>query len=58
MGSVRRGPRAGRARLATRIRLADTQTVTAICELSDGSFWSGSATAVGTLAPCLEELAP
>ena len=56
--SVRLGPRAGRARLATRIRLADTQTVTAICELSDGSFWSGSATVVVTLAACLEELAP
>jgi sulfur-oxidizing protein SoxY len=56
--SVRLGLRAGRARVATRIRLADTQTVTAICELSDGSFWSGSATVVVTLAACLEELAP
>jgi sulfur-oxidizing protein SoxY len=49
------GPRAGRARVATRIRLADTQTVTAISELSDGSFWSGSADVVVTLAACLEE---
>src|SRR5882724_4942277 len=32
------GRRAGRARVATRIRLADSQNVTAICELSDGSF--------------------
>ena len=40
--SFRLGPRAGRARVATRIRLADTQTVVAICELSDGSFWSAS----------------
>jgi sulfur-oxidizing protein SoxY len=49
------GPRAGRARAATRIRLADTQTVTAICELSDGSFWSASAAVVVTLAACLED---
>ena len=49
------GPRAGRASVATRIRLADTQTVTAIAELSDGSFWSASASVVVTLAACLED---
>lgn len=49
------GPRAGRARVATRIRLADTQTVMAISELSDGSFWSGAADVVVTLAACLED---
>ena len=53
--SFRFGPRAGRASVATRIRLADTQTVMAIAELSDGSFWSGSASVVVTLAACLEE---
>jgi sulfur-oxidizing protein SoxY len=53
--SFRFGPRAGRARVATRIRLADTQTVIAIGELSDGSFWSDSAAVVVTLAACLEE---
>lgn len=50
------GPRAGRAGVATRVRLADTQTVVAICELSDGTFWSGSASVVVTLAACLEEI--
>ena len=50
------GPRAGRANVATRIRLADTQTVVAICELSDGSFWSDSVGVVVTIAACLEEL--
>lgn len=50
------GPRAGRANVATRIRLADTQTVVAIAELSDGSFWSDSAHVIVTLAACLEEL--
>lgn len=49
------GPRAGRASVATRIRLADTQTVVAVSELSDGSFWSGRADVVVTLAACLEE---
>jgi sulfur-oxidizing protein SoxY len=51
----RLGPRAGRASVSTRIRLADTQTVIAIAELSDGSFWSASAAVVVTLAACLEE---
>jgi sulfur-oxidizing protein SoxY len=53
--SFRFGPRAGRASVATRIRLADTQTVVALAELSDGSFWSASAAVVVTLAACLEE---
>jgi len=50
------GPRAGRADIATRIRLADTQTVVAIAQLSDGSFWSDSTHVIVTLAACLEEL--
>jgi len=49
------GPRAGRASLSTRVRLADTQTVIAIAQLSDGSFWSDSAEVVVTLGACLEE---
>jgi sulfur-oxidizing protein SoxY len=49
-------PRAGRAEVATRIRLADTQTVTAIAELSDGSCWQDSADVVVTLAACVENL--
>ena len=50
------GPRSGRATIATRVRLADTQTITAIAQLSDGSCWSGTASVVVTLAACLEEL--
>ncbi len=53
--SVRLGPRAGRAKFSTRIRLADSQTVTAIAELSDGSFWSGDIDVIVTLAACIEE---
>jgi len=54
VASFRFGLRAGRASVATRIRLADTQTVVAIGELSDGSFWSDSVGIVVTLAACLE----
>jgi sulfur-oxidizing protein SoxY len=53
--SVHLGPRAGRARLSTRVRLADTQSVLAIAQLSDGSFWSDSAEVVVTLSACLED---
>ena len=55
VASFHLGPRAGRARVATRVRLADTQTVVAVCELSDGSFWSASADVVVPLAACLED---
>ena len=50
------GPRAGRANIATHVRLADTQTVVAIAQLSDGSFWSDRTHVIVTLAACLEEL--
>ncbi len=53
--TFRLGPRAGRASVSTRIRLADTQTVVAICEMSDGSFWSGSVNVVVTVAACSED---
>lgn len=49
------GPRAGRARVATRARIADTGTVTAIAQMSDGSFWSDSVKVVVTLSACLED---
>jgi sulfur-oxidizing protein SoxY len=48
-------PRSGRARVATRVRLADTGSVLAIAQMSDGSFWSDSAHVVVTLSACLEE---
>jgi sulfur-oxidizing protein SoxY len=50
------GPRSGRASVSTRIRLADSQTVIAIAQMSDGSFWSDSADVVVTLAACVEGL--
>jgi sulfur-oxidizing protein SoxY len=54
VASFRLGQRAGRPTVSTRIRLADSQTVVAVCEMSDGSFWAGSADSVVTLAACTE----
>jgi sulfur-oxidizing protein SoxY len=48
------GPRAGRAAVSTRIRLGDSQTIVAIAELSDGTFWSDAAELVVTLPACVE----
>jgi sulfur-oxidizing protein SoxY len=54
--SVKLGPRAGRARFTARFRLADTQTVVAIAEMSDGRFYSARANVIVTIAACVEEL--
>jgi len=48
------GPRAGRAEVETRIRLATSQKVTAVATMSDGSFWSDTVDVVVVLAACLE----
>jgi sulfur-oxidizing protein SoxY len=53
---ARLGPRAGQARLATRIRLADSQKVIAVAEMSDGTFWSDEADVIVTIAACLEDI--
>ena len=49
------GPRAGRATVSTRARIADTGRVIAIAELSDGTFWSDTVSVVVTLSACLED---
>jgi sulfur-oxidizing protein SoxY len=56
--SVKLGPRAGQAKFSTRIRLADTQTITAIAEMSDGTCWSDDIYVIVTLAACIEEPKP
>jgi sulfur-oxidizing protein SoxY len=56
VGNFILGPRAGRAQVSTRIRLADSQKVVAIAKLSDGSFWSATVDVVVTLAACTEEV--
>jgi sulfur-oxidizing protein SoxY len=52
--TVHLGPRAGKAKISTRFRLADSQTVTAIAKMSDGTFWSATADVIVTLAACVE----
>jgi sulfur-oxidizing protein SoxY len=47
-------PRSGRAELTTRVRLADSQRVWAIAQMSDGSFWRGYADTLVTLSACTE----
>jgi sulfur-oxidizing protein SoxY len=49
------GPKSGRAEIASRIRLAGSQRIVALAEMSDGSFWAGSAPVVVTLSACLDE---
>jgi sulfur-oxidizing protein SoxY len=56
IGNFYLGPRAGRGQISTRIRLADSQKIVAIAQLSDGSFWSASIDVVVTLAACTEEV--
>lgn len=56
VGNFYLGPNAGRAQVSTRIRLADSQKITAIAKLSDGSFWSASVDIIVTLAACTEEV--
>ena len=48
------GPRAGRARVATRIRLATSQRLVAVARLSDGTHWQQGVDVIVTLAACVE----
>jgi sulfur-oxidizing protein SoxY len=54
IASFHLGPRAGRARVATNIRLAASQEVMALAEMSDGTFWADTKTVVVTVAACIE----
>ncbi len=49
------GPRAGRADVATRIRLATSQRVVAIARMNDGSCWMHAVDVIVTLAACIED---
>ena len=50
------GPRAGKAVVATRIKLGDTQKIVAIAETSGGAFWTASADVIVTIAACIEDI--
>ncbi|HUS95229.1 MAG TPA: thiosulfate oxidation carrier protein SoxY [Hyphomicrobiaceae bacterium] len=48
------GPRAGIAKVSTSIRLAASQQVTALAEMSDGTFWRDRKKVVVTVAACID----
>jgi len=48
------GPHMGRAEIESRVRLNGTQRVTAIAQLSDGSFWFDAADIVVNESACLD----
>src|SRR3954452_15188731 len=56
--SVVLGPRAGKATVATRIRLAGTQKLMAIAEMSDGTYRACPQEVLLTLRSFLEDLQP
>ena len=47
-------PKSGRAELTTRIRLATSQRVVAMAEMSDGALWSDTREVVVTETACLD----
>ena len=47
-------PRSGSANITTRVRLADSQIVRAIAQMSNGSFYQGQAETLVTLSACTE----
>jgi sulfur-oxidizing protein SoxY len=48
------GPHSGRAEVATRIRLAASQTVLAVAQMNDGSCWQAAVEVVVTMPACAE----
>jgi len=48
-------PRNGRARVATRMRLAMTQKIIAVAKMQDGKCWMETVEVLVTLAACIEE---
>ncbi|MCC6474736.1 MAG: sulfur oxidation protein SoxY [Burkholderiales bacterium] len=55
MAAFHVGARAGRAEIATRVRLAGSQNVYALAQMSDGSFWVDSMRVQVTLSACQDE---
>jgi sulfur-oxidizing protein SoxY len=48
------GPRAGRAQVATRMRLSTSQQVSAVARMNDGSLWIATVDVIVALAACIE----
>lgn len=54
MATFSLGPDSGRAEIESRVRLNGTQQVTALAQLSDGSFWFDAADIVVNESACLD----
>ena len=54
MATFHLGPRSGTAEITSRVRLAGSQRVVALAEMSDGSFWMGTADVTVTLSACVD----
>ncbi|MBM3488377.1 MAG: thiosulfate oxidation carrier protein SoxY, partial [Alphaproteobacteria bacterium] len=52
VASFRFSPQCGKAEVTTRVRLAETQTVTALAEMSDGSLWRVAREVKVTIGGC------
>lgn len=48
------GPRSGRARVQTSVRLATSQRIQAIAVMNDGTAWMDSAEVIVTMSACLD----
>jgi sulfur-oxidizing protein SoxY len=55
IASIELGPDVGRAELQTRIRLAGTQTIVAVAQMSDGSLWGATADVIVTQSACTDD---
>lgn len=54
VATFRLRPRAGRAKVSTNIRLAASQRVMAIAEMSDGRFFADEKNVIVTIAACID----
>ena len=54
MASFHLSPRNGRAHIHSRVRLAGSQKVTALAQMSDGTFWYDVAEVIVTLSACVD----
>lgn len=55
MATFHLGPHTGAAEITSRVRLAGSQRVVALAEMSDGSYWMGTADVTVTLSACVDE---
>jgi len=55
MAAFHLGPRSGRAEVVSRLRLAGSQWVAAVAEMSDGTFFYAAERVAVTVSACIDE---